>query len=179
MKELEAALKTLPLRSQVAFAAAVAERAVQEGAKFSDRAKQPLLRQALDLAWQYAGGAPLDYQRDLASVHHKVADSVPDIDEPGADEVYAQVASAVARMLYVLEDPERSAHSAASAAASALGLMSLVYKDYEKAEAGEDAWQHQALELIKAAGAEPPSRDAFSKIPDFERGPVYEPFQKR
>lgn len=179
MKKREKELAALSADKQIAFAAATAERAFEEGAKFSSQVvkSRKLLRQGLDIAWQVAGGATLDYEKDVKAVHYKIAESLPDMEQPGADEVYLQVGSAVARTLFILQQPDRAARSAVSAANAALGLFSLVYDNPERAENKELEWQDEALKLVKQAkGAIKP--ELFKAIPDYEREPVYKKFRK-
>jgi len=171
----------LPLRSQVAFAAISAERALAEGAPYTKRdvRKDPLYRKALDLAWKVAGGEDLDYGREVEPIHEQVARSIPDIDAPGADEVLTYIASAVARTLFVLQAPERAAKAALGAGNATLGLMGLLYEDHDGAEKGERVWQAAAVEALRTAGNRPITRDLFGSIPDWKRGAVYKVFRKK
>ena len=177
---MENEIAALPMRAQVAFAAICAERALREGAKFSkyDVLNDKRLRQALDFAWRYVEGEEVDYQKEIEPTHLAIAQNIPDVDEPGSDEALTETMSAVARMLVIFEQPERSAAAAASVANAMLALVTLVYEDLDQAEKDEEAWQRKALDLLKQWGEKPLSRHMFDSIPEYERGAVYSVFKK-
>jgi hypothetical protein len=181
MPEIADSLAELPIRSQVAFAAACAERALAEGAPYAkhDVRADPQLRSALDLAWRYAGGEDLDYTRDVEPVHDRVARAIPNVDDPGADEVMTYIGSAVARTLFVLQAPEKAPRPAIGAAMATLGLAGLLYEDHDGAEQGEEAWQRAAVELLRSQGNKPVQPEQFLTLPDWERGSVYKVFRRK
>jgi hypothetical protein len=179
-KKKEEILSGLPRRAQMAFAAVCGERAVAEGTKFSKQvaAHKKLLDKGLELAWKYAEGADFDYQKDVFPTHRALAQTAPDLDQPGADEVFLYVVSGVARPLLILERPEKSAAAAVSASGCILNLVGLVYENPAKVEEEERKWQAAALALLKDWGSKPLKRGMFSVIPEPPRGTVRSLFAK-
>jgi hypothetical protein len=173
-KKKEQLLSALSPRAQMAFAAVCGERAKMEGANFSKQvtAQAKLLDKGLDLAWKYAEGTDFDYMKDVFPTHRKLAQAAPDLDQPGADEVFLYVISGVARPLLILERPEKSAAAAVSASGCIINLVGLVYENPEKIEDEEKKWQATALELLRNWGSKPLRRGMFSGIKEPSRGKV-------
>jgi hypothetical protein len=135
-----------------------------------------LFRSALDVAWRYAEGLPVNYESDVKKTHLALAAAAPDLDDANSDEVLLYVVSAIARALIILERPEKSAMASVSSAGCMASLVGLVYEDHAAVEAAEATWQEQALDLLESQTSY--KRGFAAAIPEYPRGEVYKVFRK-
>ena len=160
MKRIEELLPGLSQRQRSAFAAACAERVFP--LLENDLADSSLCKSAIELAWRFAAGAPLDDKeaQDVAERCEGLVAELYEDDEKGA------TLSAVNAAIYALMSARKlEAKFAEAAAADAQGAAET--DTIDRAVRGqyceeEAEWQMRALDLAIATPA--PTRDMFAPL---------------
>lgn len=162
MNETVAArLNRLPLRLQVAFAAACAERVIPIFAE--QRGDPSPLQLGVEAAWQFACD---DITSDrLDEIVAQIQQVTPNMNVESQHFAAMEACVSVVAAVDVIDDAsDESAADAARAARDAVDSLS-DNRNIERTNS-EEAWQNLALELAEAWGAKPITRDMFAALGD-------------
>jgi hypothetical protein len=179
-KQRDKAIRKLPYGAQLAFAARVAERALDEARKLRPAlvSEHPSLQVGVDLIWRQALQQDLDFEQDVQEVHDATSELIPvTVDEDRHDDALRFAAEAISAGLVMIDSAEEPGEYAVIAGTSMNSLVQSVYKDVEQVEEGENQWQDAAIELLAAKRDKSIVRSMLDKIPEYDRGPVSESYR--
>src|SRR5262245_5807408 len=137
----------LPFPAQVAFAARVGERALEEVRKLRPDlvAAYPALQKGVDLVWRHALHQDVDFHRDGIAFKSATSKLYPEApDEPVPDQALRFAGQAISLGLSIAPVPKKSAKYATSAGEAMISLVGTVYADASGVEQNEGVWQDRA-----------------------------------